>query len=50
MPALITHHIFGQDAVATLADGIVEGQEELLRHHIKRLVPTYVFPSETVSV
>ena len=27
-----------------------EGQEELLRHHIKRLVPTYVFPSETVSV
>ena len=30
MPALITHHIFGQDAVATLADGIVEGQEELL--------------------
>jgi FlaA1/EpsC-like NDP-sugar epimerase len=27
-----------------------EGQEDLLRHHIKMLVPTYVFPSETVSV
>jgi FlaA1/EpsC-like NDP-sugar epimerase len=27
-----------------------EGQEELLRHHIKTLVPTYVLPAETVSV
>lgn len=30
MPALITHHIFGQDAAAKLPKGIIEGQEELL--------------------
>lgn len=30
MPALIAHHIFGQDAVARIPEGLVEGQEELL--------------------
>lgn len=30
MPALITHHIFGEDIAAELPAGIVEGEEELL--------------------
>ncbi|MGI6230900.1 MAG: zinc dependent phospholipase C family protein [Tractidigestivibacter sp.] len=30
MPALITHHIFGEDVVTKLPEGIVEGEEELL--------------------
>lgn len=30
MPAIITHHIFGEDVVGTLPDGMVEGEEELL--------------------
>lgn len=30
MPALITHHLFGENAVAKLPEGIVNGQEELL--------------------
>jgi hypothetical protein len=30
MPALMTHHLFGERAVRTLEDGTVEGQEELL--------------------
>ena len=34
MPALMTHHIFGEKAVRTLDDGLVEGQEELLSYLI----------------
>lgn len=30
MPAIITHHIFGEDASAILPDGILSGQEDLL--------------------
>lgn len=30
MPAIITHHIFGEDALATLPAGMIEGEEELL--------------------
>ena len=30
MPALITHHIFGEDVAAELPAGMVEGEEELL--------------------
>lgn len=30
MPAIITHHIFGEDAGALLADGVLSGQQELL--------------------
>lgn len=30
MPAIITHHIFGEDIVASLPEGIVDGEEELL--------------------
>lgn len=30
MPALITHHLFGENAVTLLPDGVVEGQEELI--------------------
>lgn len=30
MPALITHHIFGEDVVSALPHGLVEGEEELL--------------------
>lgn len=30
MPAIITHHIFGEDASALLPDGILLGQEDLL--------------------
>lgn len=30
MPAIITHHIFGEDAAALLPEGLLEGQEELL--------------------
>ncbi len=30
MPALITHHIFAEDAVLRLPEGMVSGQEELL--------------------
>ena len=30
MPALITHHIFGEDILAELPRGLVEGEEELL--------------------
>ncbi len=30
MPAIICHHIFGEDAAGTLPAGLVEGEEELL--------------------
>lgn len=30
MPALITHHLFGENAVTLLPDGVVKGQEELI--------------------
>ncbi|QOY61229.1 zinc dependent phospholipase C family protein [Thermophilibacter immobilis] len=30
MPALITHHIFGEDVASTLPHGVVAGEEELL--------------------
>ncbi|HBO61097.1 MAG TPA: hypothetical protein DD645_00080, partial [Olsenella sp.] len=30
MPAVITHHIFGEDIAASLPAGMVEGEEELL--------------------
>lgn len=30
MPALITHHIFGESIVTSLPEGIVDGEEELL--------------------
>ena len=30
MPALITHHLFGEAAVTSLPEGLVQGQEELL--------------------
>lgn len=30
MPAIITHHIFGEDVVCDLPGGMVEGEEELL--------------------
>lgn len=30
MPALITHHLFGESAVSLLPEGIVSGQEELI--------------------
>lgn len=30
MPAIICHHIFGEDAAATLPAGMIEGEEELL--------------------
>lgn len=30
MPALITHHLFGENAVTSLPEGIISGQEELL--------------------
>lgn len=30
MPAIITHHIFGEDAAAALPAGMVDGEEELL--------------------
>ena len=30
MPALITHHIFGEDIAAELPSGLIEGEEELL--------------------
>lgn len=30
MPAIITHHIFGEDIVSELPAGLVEGEEELL--------------------
>lgn len=30
MPALITHHFFGEDILSELPDGLVEGEEELL--------------------
>ena len=30
MPALITHHLFGEDVLAGLPAGLVEGEEELL--------------------
>ena len=30
MPAIICHHIFGEDACAMLPEGMVEGEEELL--------------------
>lgn len=55
MPALITHHIFGQDAVAKLPDGIVEGQEELLAFLLGNQGPDPCFthvlgiPSTTAS-
>ena len=30
MPAIITHHLFGEDAAALLPQGILDGQEDLL--------------------
>ena len=30
MPAIITHHLFGEDAATRLPEGIIDGQEELL--------------------
>ncbi len=30
MPALITHHIFGEDAARRLPEGLIDGEEELL--------------------
>ena len=30
MPALITHHIFGEETVSRLPEGIIQGEEELL--------------------
>lgn len=30
MPAIITHHIFGEDVLRTLPAGMVEGEEEVL--------------------
>ena len=30
LPAIITHHIFGEDAATLLPEGILEGQEDLL--------------------
>lgn len=30
MPAIITHHIFGEEAARTLPEGMIEGEEELL--------------------
>ncbi len=30
MPAIITHHLFGEEATALLPEGIIDGQEELL--------------------
>lgn len=30
MPAIITHHLFGEDAANRLPEGIIDGQEELL--------------------
>ena len=30
MPAIITHHVFGEEAVTALPEGLVDGQEELL--------------------
>ena len=30
MPAIITHHVFGEEAVTSLPDGLIESQEELL--------------------
>ena len=30
MPAIITHHIFGEDIVSELPAGLVKGEEELL--------------------
>ncbi len=56
MPALITHHIFGQDAVARLPQGIVEGQEELLAFLLGNQGPDPCFthvlgkPSATAAV
>lgn len=32
MPALIAHHIFGEDAFSSLPEGIVSGEEELLAY------------------
>ena len=30
MPAIITHHVFGEEAVTALPEGLIDGQEELL--------------------
>lgn len=32
MPAIITHHLFGEDALPSLPEGTIEGQEELLAY------------------
>ena len=56
MPALITHHIFGQDAVAKLPEGTVDGQEELLAFLLGNQGPDPFFtralgkPSSTAAV
>ena len=56
MPALITHHIFGQDAIAKLPETIIEGQEELLAFLLGNQGPDPCFthvlgvPSTTAAV
>lgn len=56
MPALITHHIFGQDAVAKIPEGLIEGQEELLAFLLGNQGPDPCFtrmlgrPSATAAV
>lgn len=56
MPALIAHHVFGQDAVAKIPEGLVEGQEELLAFLLGNQGPDPCFtrvlgkPSTTAAV
>ncbi|WP_417571973.1 hypothetical protein [Paratractidigestivibacter faecalis] len=40
MPAIITHHIFGEDVLRTLPAGMVEGEEEVLAFLLGNQGPT----------
>lgn len=49
MPALITHHIFGESAVASLPDGLVGGEEELLAFLLGNQGPDPLLARTTAS-
>lgn len=55
MPAIICHHIFGEDAAATLPEGMVVGEEELLAFLLGNQGPDPLFaralgrPSRTIA-
>jgi hypothetical protein len=43
MPALITHHLFGEEAAHALPEGLLEGEEELLAFLLGNLGPDPLF-------